>query len=367
MQHKIPLATSAEHSKRLSEYIDSKFNQCVSSSIAKTSYWEHHSSQLTTEIDSGGRVKVSGISGFYIPQPSSLLARYLRKVLKGIRQPSLLGKALLRHLNNRFGVPRLMSFNQAFDAAMRHDEISDPDLSPWRINHLALVDKPKVFPTSAAVRKHYEAWSSLAADPNIVNHYYDQNLLRAFISGTELRTVLEIGPGNGNFPSILYHDWSPIRVILIDLPETISVAFSFLTHLFPEAIFVLPNEAENGLPAHFDFAFLTVDQLSLVESDSVDLAINCHSFQEMTHAQLDIYYAFVQRVCRNLGYFFSSNRIEKIPCGPDSYIREQVEPPNRFADYPWNQDNEILIYEISRLLRLVQLDNVAIRLERIRK
>ena len=76
---------------------------------------------------------------------------------------------------------------------------------------------------------------------------------------------------------------------------------------------------------------------------------------------------FIQRICRNLGYFFTANRIDKIPCGPDSLTQEQLEPPNRFAEYPWDVRNEVLIYEISRLLRLVQLDDVAIRLEQIHK
>jgi hypothetical protein len=35
----------------------------------------------------------------------------------------------------------------------------------------------------------------------------------------------------------------------------------------------------------FDFAFLTVDQLHLLRDDTVDVAIECHSFQEMTRGQ----------------------------------------------------------------------------------
>jgi hypothetical protein len=37
------------------------------------------------------------------------------------------------------------------------------------------------------------------------------------------------------------------------------------------------------------------------------------------------------------------------------------------AEYPWNPRNEVLVHEISKLSRLVQLDAVAMRLERIRK
>ena len=87
----------------------------------------------------------------------------------------------------------------------------------------------------------------------------------------------------------------------------------------------------------------------------------------MTHEQIDIYFKLVQRVCRDSGFFFIANRVEKIPCGPDAFAAEQLDPPNRFGEYPWNPVNEKLIYEISRLHRLTQIDAIAIRLERICK
>lgn len=60
-------------------------------------------------------------------------------------------------------------------------------------------------------------------------------------------------------------------------------------------------------------------------------------------------------------------RIEKIPRGPDALSVEQPDPPNWMAEYPWDPRNEVLVYEISKLSRLVRLDGVALRLERIRK
>ncbi|MCB1144842.1 MAG: hypothetical protein KDK54_21520 [Leptospiraceae bacterium] len=63
-------------------------------------------------------------------------------------------------------------------------------------------------------------------------------------------------------------------------------------------------------------------------------------------------------------YFFTVNRVEKIPTNGDAYTQEQPEPPNRFHEYPWRNNYETLIYEISRLHRLVQLDNQYIRLDR---
>ena len=130
----------------------------------------------------------------------------------------------------------------------------------------------------------------------------------------------------------------------------------------------MPNELQaDGLPQEFDFAFLTVDQLQVLADDSVDLAINCHSFQEMTHEQIGIYFELIQRVVCDSGFFFTANRVEKIPCGADAFSVEQPDPPNRMAEYPWKPHNSVLVYEICRLSRLVQLDSMANRLERIHK
>ncbi len=261
-----------------------------------------------------------------------------------------------------------MSYERAFDAVMSHAPVSEPVLSPSLVNHLLLARQPGVFARASAVKRHYAGWSGRRASGNIICHYYYQNLLRGFIDAARVGTVLEIGAGNGNFPAILFHEWAPLRVILIDLPEALAVSIPFLASLFPRARLALPNEiAQQGLPAQFDFAFLTVDQTALVAKDSVDLAINCHSFQEMTHPQIEAYFALVQRVCRHSGWFFTANRVEKIPSGPDAYTAEQPDPPNRMFEYPWRKSNEILVHQISRLSRLVQLDAIAIRLECIRK
>lgn len=337
------------------------------SRIAKSEYWKHFGEQLRTNI-SGGLVEVTGGSGFYVPQDASALRRVTRKILRAIRQPAKAADWARRGIASRFTFPRLMSYEEAFDAVMSQAPVSEPIFSPFLVNHGKLARISKVFATAASVKRHYQAWSSYEASPNIICHYYYQNLLRAFLSDHPIRTILEIGAGNGNFPSILYHDWAPVRVVLIDLPETLAVSIPFLSSLFPETRIVMPHEIQRDeFPKDFDFAFLTVDQLELLADDSVDLAINCHSFQEMTHEQIRVYIELVQRVCRDSGLFFSANRIEKVPCGADAFTVEQQDPPNRMAEYPWNARNEVLIYEICKLIRLVQLDGVAVRLERIRK
>jgi putative sugar O-methyltransferase len=360
------LNTNSALAARLVEFINSDLF-AVRSSIAKSEYWKYHSAQLHANV-TGNTVEVSGESGFYVPQPTSVLRRATRKVLRGIKEPAKAAGWVGSRLSSAFGVPRLFSYDKAFDAVMAHADVSIPILSRFAVDHRRLAGLPGVFATAASVNRHYKRWSGYEASASIYNHYYYQNVLRGFLGGDRIATVLEIGAGNGNFPSILYHDWAPIRMILIDLPETLAVSIPFLSSVFPDARVAMPNEIRaDGLPEDFDFAFLTVDQLDVLRDGSVDLAINCHSFQEMTHQQIGAYFALIQRVCRESGFFFTANRVEKIPCGPDAFCAEQPDPPNRMAEYPWNPRNEVLVHEISKLSRLVQLDAISMRLERIRK
>jgi putative sugar O-methyltransferase len=360
------LNTNSVFGARLVEFINSELF-AVKSQVAKSEYWKYHSGQLHANV-AGDTVEVSGESGFYVPQPTSVLTRAARKILRGIKEPAKVADWAARGLASILAVPRLMSHDKAFDAVMAHAEVSIPILSRFAVNHRDLARLSGVFTTAATVNRHYKNWSGYEASANIYNHYYYQNVLRGFVGGERIATVLEIGAGNGNFPSILFHDWAPLRMILIDLPETLAVSIPFLSSVFPDARVVMPHEIRaEGLPEDFDFAFLTVDQLHVLRDSSIDLAINCHSFQEMTHEQIGIYFALIQRVCRDSGIFFSANRVEKIPCGPDAFSAEQSDPPNRMAEYPWSPRNEVLVHEICKLSRLVQLDAISMRLERIRK
>ena len=264
------------------------------SGVARSEYWKLFGDRLSVEV-ADSQVKVEGESGFYVPPAASALSRLASRFGRALRRPSKAVSGLGRQIRSRFELPRMMPYAEAFDAVMSRAEISAPVMSAFLIDHAGLVRRPQVLSDASAVKRHYESWSGYEASPNIINHYYYQNVLCGFMDPREIGTVLEIGAGNGNFPSILYHDWAPLRVVLIDLPETLAVSIPYLGSLFPEARMALPHEIEvQGFPREFDFAFLTVDQLRLLPDDSVDLAVNCHSFQEMTHAQIDIYFDLIQ-------------------------------------------------------------------------
>jgi len=347
-------------------------------SISKSQYWKHHANMMNVDVDTKGFVHFKGKSGFYVPPSKNTLHRFFNNIKKATNNPYGIVKAIFARTRSQFQLPRFLSYDKAFDAVMNHDPISDPDLSLHRVNHLSLIKVSNVFPDLKSICTHYEKWSKMSVNWNIIYHYYYSNLLRGYIANDSIRTIVEIGSGNGNFPSIMWNDWSPKKIILIDLPETLAITYIFLSSLFPDANILLPNEVKTntrhtvrhgGTLDNIDFALLTPQQLEIVQSESIDLAINIHSFQEMNHEQIDVYFEFIQRVVRNRGFFFSANRIEKIPTGEDEdpYQIMQTIPPNRFFEYPWKKQNEILINEVSRLNRLVQADAIGIKLERINK
>ena len=249
---------------------------------------------------------------------------------------------------------------------MNYDSISDPILSPYRIDFKKLKEKDGVIGSVAEMKEKFFAKDKLKLNPHVVMAYYFYNILQGYTDLANTRMILEIGAGSGNLAAVLHHVLNKSTIIIVDLPETICLSMTFLAELFPDAQMLMPHERRTEDFDHYDFIFMTPDQINELLDNSMDLAINSHSFQEMTKRQIEKYFQLIQRCCKSGGYFFTSNRVEKIPSGP-AMDKETLEPPQRFSDYPWVDSNEVILYEICRLTRLVQLDNVYIRLERIKK
>ncbi|ASV10813.1 putative sugar O-methyltransferase [Leptospira santarosai] len=347
---------------RLKEFKNSKV-YLTDSAISKSDYWQEQVKELTSILTEGS-VIIGGDSGYYVPSSNSMIIRLFSKITKVLLNISDLPELIV---DRYFKQTKLLSYKAAFDAVMSHAVISDPDLSPYRINHLELRKNSEIFPDAKSVSKHFSSWSGHLASSNIYLNYYYLNLLKGYTKKGEIRRVLEIGSGNGNFSSILYNSLSPVQCVIVDLPEMIPICAAYLSKIFPEAKIVLPNEVNKTLPKDYDFLFLTTTSIDLLPKNYIDLSVNCHSFQEMKPKQISVYFDLIQNVTKKNGYFFTSNRIEKIPMGRDPYTRIQNEVPNRFFEFPWKKSNQILINEISRFSRLVQLDAIGVRLERIRK
>lgn len=328
---------------------------------SKTEYWQYHSRAIDIAV-SDNSIAMRGQSGFYVPPTRNVIKR----IVGAVKSPSSFmasAKRRWRSLNPEIG---LMNYFKAFEKVMNNDPITDPVLSPYRIDFKALRSKKGAVVSIKEMRKDFFLRHEYKINYSVIMAYYIYNILNGYIELKNIRTVLEIGAGNGTLAALLRKKIDKLTYVIVDLPETICLSMVFLKELFPDAKILMPHEKRVHGFNEYDFIFLTPEQINVLDDNCVDLAINNHSFQEMSHKQVAEYFKLIQRCSKRGAYFYTANRVEKIPSGPDNG-KETLEPPQRFSDYPWVQSNKVLVHEICRLMRLVQLDNIYVHLERIEK
>jgi hypothetical protein len=259
---------------------------------------------------------------------------------------------------------QMLSFFEAFDAVIGNKPIADLSFGPQRVDFRKLSQKAEAVLSIKDMKKRYFAKEKYHINAQVISSYYTWNILCAHTNLDAIKTVLEIGPGSGNLSALLHYQLKA-RVICVDLLETLCLSIPFVADIFPQAKILMPHEVASSGIGEYDFIFLTPQQISKVRDSSVDLAVNMYSFQEMTVRQVEEYFLFIQRVSRRGGYFLTQNRVEKFLSGSNDLLPDEF--VSRFCHYPWQNGNETLIYQICPLIRLVQLSNSFIRLERINK
>ena len=344
--------------------------------FSKSDYWKYHSSQVKIEV-SENIISASGKSGFYTSRSNNLV-EIIRKVLSAVKSPSKVkGWIYAKKGLSRDGI-KLLSYFDAFEKVMGRHPIADSDLSSYRINFGDLRNRNTLISSVNKCKENYFdiVRGGISFSEHVLLSYYHLNILFSHVdlnNWKEKKVVLEIGAGNGNLMSLIKsHAGHNTTIIDIDLPETISHSILYIVSVFPLAKILMPHEIEstklNKIDfIEYDFVFLTPNQAYLIDDDFVDLSINMHAFQEMTHQQINEYFDLIQRVGKNNSFFLTSNRVEKLPYGIGAYEKETTVLPNRFFEYPWRNSNETIIFEICRMLRLIQLDSIFIRLEKIQK
>ena len=347
---------------RLKEYLASEQFLNTPKS-AKSDYWVENSSAIKLEFNENA-VIMTGKSGFYLP-PRKSLARYTAILRAGMSNPF----DFYEKIKIKFGLEKkkiqMMSHFEAFDFLMSSKAPPSPYWMNFEEISLANKSSSSIHDLKKFGQKHGKY--NLHTFTILSNYYF--NILNCYMPLEKAESIVEIGAGNGNLLTLFFQKLNNVRLVDVDLPETIAVASVFLADMFPNAKMLLPHEAKNADFSKYDFVFLTPNQVHLLPDDSVDLIVNTDSFQEMTHEQIADYFRLVQRIAKNKGHFFTRNRVEKLPLASNSSVCKgpSAPLPNRFAEYPWVDSNETILYETCKLSQLVKTTNSMIKLQKVVK
>lgn len=349
---------------RLQDYVRSPEFQSVDE-VSLSEYWSHFHDSIDIDI-TDNVVNVTGTSGIYAPRPSRSI---FRKLIDLVRAPGSYGKIVIRKLLRRAWLRAGMEFemttmpaDRAFDALMSGHPMADVPVCPGRLNYAELARRPGMTPNSAFAREDFARMGGPAApNSSIYLAYFHMNILRARLNLGAGLSFLEIGAGNGNFAAQLLRHRKGTSYI-VDLPRTLTASITFLTGLFPDLKIAMPHEMGSERIKDADLVFLTPAQLDVIPNAALDIAVNLHSFQEMTLEQIRIYFDLIGRVVKPGGCLFTVNRVEKLPASPETHFAGSQADIVRFSEYPWPADWATEIYEICPMGRLMQRDNSFIRL-----
>lgn len=131
----------------------------------------------------------------------------------------------------------------------------------------------------------------------------------------DIKKVVEVGGGSCVNAAVMIGAFG-CKYTIIDLPETISVGFCFLKAIFPELRIALPNIIHEhiagggdfgSLQEKYDVVFMLPYQSVLIGDDSMDMAFNVSSFQEMNIGVVNEYLSLLRRVLNPGGLLVLEN------------------------------------------------------------
>lgn len=141
-----------------------------------------------------------------------------------------------------------------------------------------------------------------------VRTLYREGVLQQLETATERSQLLEIGGGYGCLALHLKRLLPNTTYWMVDLPETLLFAASYLSLALPDARMYF-YDAHSPIPPHgrmadYDFILLPNYALRHLQGVTFDLALNTASFQEMSAAQLNEYLDCIRATSKLL---YSSN------------------------------------------------------------
>jgi putative sugar O-methyltransferase len=150
---------------------------------------------------------------------------------------------------------------------------------------------------------------------DICNSVIEVNTIMNYINhNPEKRLrVMELGAGHGRVGNVLLHAVSNIQIVIVDIPPALYVSQLYLTSLFPKHRAFKFRDFSSYAEIQDEFekssvAFLSPAQVEHLSDWMIELFNNISSLHEMTHAQIDMWFNHVDRLCT--GWFYTKQYIE---------------------------------------------------------
>jgi len=145
-----------------------------------------------------------------------------------------------------------------------------------------------------------------------------------------------IGDGYGFLGTLIKNLLPKAKIIFVNLGRQLLFDIYYFSKIFPEIDLLLLEkyEDQNTVMDH-SIIFLEAEQYELLNKLPISLFINIASMQEMDMSVIQKYFEYM-RTSTVESYFYCCNREEKTY--PDGNVI-------RFLDYPWNEDERIIIHE----------------------
>lgn len=141
--------------------------------------------------------------------------------------------------------------------------------------------------------------------------------------------AIELGSGYGRLAWVFLEAFPDMRYVLVDIPVALAVAEEYMAMLFPDRrIFRFRHfdrqaEVREELDAA-QIAFLTPNQLDIVDPLGAGLFVNVSSLHEMTPAQIRHYVERVGVHCR--GFFYTKQWVRSVNRKDGVVIRREDYP-----------------------------------------
>ena len=120
-------------------------------------------------------------------------------------------------------------------------------------------------------------------------------------------SVAELGAGYGRLAFVILSAAPGVSYTIVDIPPALYIAQRYLTTVFPGMAIFRYRRWSDYAEVRDEFEpsrlrFLLPDQAEQLPDKSIDVFINVSSLHEMSRAQVDRYFALIDRLCRGRMY-----------------------------------------------------------------